>query len=234
MERAELAVVATDWKRLIEEIGIPLDGPLLVVGRGRQVAEAIQMAGARATLTVDPPAVIGEAGIEVTGGTASATGLPDGSVAGVVALAAWPDVRALRSVVDEAVRVTRPGGVVVLGEVDREILTEGPPGTFTASAFYRAHPEAVPGLRRAASLAALALDAVRTGLHDVGTMTADRLLAVFRTREEYVEAVNAGLWRGADRVADEERTATLERIMESLAPPFEDRQPWVFVRGTVA
>lgn len=218
----------------MEEIGIPAVGPLLVVGPTDGVAEALQTAGIPVTMSLQSGGVFGKTNLEPVVGVATNVGLVDDSVAAVVALAAWSRPSQVRAVAEEAVRITRPGGVVVLGDVDAGVLTTGPPRAFPASRFYRAHPAAAAALTaRTAPASSLAIEAVRSRLDDVGAMTADRLIGVFGSASEYLAAIADGLWRGADAIDEATGSATAAAITSTLRYPAEDHQPWRFVRGIV-
>ncbi len=211
-------------------------------------------AGGADTLLVGPHAeILADQLPEPTGGTAlgvatlgvgpvpdgaspTATGFEADSFDAAVLLSAWETPAGIGSVMEEAMRVVRPGGTVWIGDIDAKALTSSMPAARRYGLFYRSEPEAAAGARyrfRAADV--LGVDAVRAGLRDVTETKADLPIAVIESAADGVEAVRSGIWPGTGALDPTALDRLLERTGESLQPPVRFpivlTLPWIIVRG---
>ena len=131
------------------------------------------------------------------------------------------------AVVEEAVRVVRPGGSVWLGEVDARALTLSMPAARRYGLLYREEPEVADRARfRFRSADGLGVEAVRAGLRDVVEMRTELPVAVVDTAAEGVEAVRSGIWPESAMLDATALDQLLARVHASLQPP--TRFPVVF------
>ncbi|MGB5168361.1 MAG: methyltransferase domain-containing protein [Acidimicrobiia bacterium] len=161
------------------------------------------------------------------GAIPTATGFPGGSFDSAVALSAWETPADVFAVVEEAVRVVRPGGSVWLGEVDARALTLSMPAARRYGLLYREEPEVATRSRfRLRAADGLGVEAVRAGLREVVGMRADLPVAVVDSAAEGVEAVRSGIWPESAVLDAAAFDRLLSRVNDSLQPP--TRFPVVF------
>ena len=170
------------------------------------------------------------------GATPTATGFANGTFDAAVALSAWDGPAGVFDVVEEAVRVVRPGGNVWLGEIDAKGLTESMPAARRYGFLYQAEPVVADDARfRFRTADGLGVEAVRAGLKDVVESRADLPVAVIDSAAEGVEAVRSGIWPGTVLLGAVALDRLLERVDASLQPPIEFpvvlTLPWIVVRG---
>lgn len=166
----------------------------------------------------------------------TATGFDGGSFDTAVVLSAWETPAGIVPVLQEAMRVVRPGGTVWLGDIDAKALTGSMPAARRYGLLYRSDAQVADTARfryRAAKV--LGVDAVRAGLRDVTETKADLPVAVIDSAADGVEAVRSGIWPGTDALDSASLDLLLERTDESLRPPtlFPTvlTLPWIIVRG---
>jgi SAM-dependent methyltransferase len=170
------------------------------------------------------------------GATPSATGFDSDLFDAAVVLSAWETPADVGSVVEEAMRVVRPGGTVWLGDIDAKALTASMPAARRYGLFYRSDPDAADAARfRYRTADVLGVDAVRAGLRDVTETKADLPVAVIDSAADGVEAVRSGIWPGTEFLDPISLDGLLERTDESLQPPVRFpivmTLPWIIVRG---
>jgi hypothetical protein len=170
------------------------------------------------------------------GATPSATGFDAGSFDTAVVLSAWETPAGVGIVVEEAMRVVRPGGTVWLGDIDAKALTGSMPAARRYGLFYRSSPSVADGARfRYRAADGLGVDAVRAGLRDVTETKAELPVALIDSAAEGVEAVRAGIWPGTEGLDPAALDRLLERTGASLQPPTRFpivlTLPWIIVRG---
>lgn len=224
------------FREALARLDIPTTGAVLLGGPG--VAGLAQ--GAEVALTDARPdlVVIGGPAPDVLTEEAvpAATGLPDASFDAVLFLAAWRDPAELEAVTREVVRLVRPGGVLGLGDLDADGLTDSTPAAYRAAMLYEAYPEVAAAVReRHSHVALLGIEAVRAGIRPVMSDVVDLPLAVLDTAEDYLAGVRAGMWAGVDLLDEEQLAKLLEEVRVSLRWerfPLVERQPWVLIRGT--
>ena len=161
--------------------------------------------------------------------------LPDDSVDAVVLVDAWRSPSELRSVVAEARRVCKPEGRVSLAALDVERLVHATPSMRPSALFYAVSGPAL-GLERRleSSVAATDLALQRAGFSNVESWPAELPVAAFATQDDYVAAVQAGMWPGVELITGSEWAALEEGIRRALSaqePPYVERQPWLIASG---
>lgn len=170
------------------------------------------------------------------GATPTVTGFPNASFDSVVALSAWETPADVFGVVEEAVRVVRPGGNVWLCEIDSRGLTESMPAARRYGFLYRSEPAIADYARvRFRTADGLGVEAVRAGLAGVVESRADLPVAVVNSAAEGVEAVRSGIWPGTVLLDGVALDRVLAQVAASLEPPVEFpvvlTLPWIIVRG---
>jgi len=226
--------LAEAWRRAVDGLrGGRLDGETVILGPQAELV-ADHLPGPTAG---SAPAVASLGTLPVPeDATATASGLPDGAFDTAIALGAWGSPAEVGAVLAEAVRVTRPGGSVWVGDVDARTLTRAMPATQPYGLLYRSEPSVAADVRhRFRATPGLGVDAVRAGLRSVSTTNADLPAAVADGVAEAVEAVRGGIWPGTE-LLDE---ATLDRLLTHLAAsmrrsvrfPVVLTLPWSLVQG---
>jgi len=151
------------------------------------------------------------------GATPTATGFSVDSFDAAVILSAWETPAGVASVVEEAMRVVRPGGTVWLGDIDAKALTSSMPAARRYGLFYRSDPQVADAARfRYRTADVLGVDAVRAGLRNVTETKSDLPVAVIDSAAAGVEAVRSGIWPGTDVLDPTSLDRLLERTDESL------------------
>lgn len=222
------------WSASFETLDIPTGSRVLLAGPDVE-GLALEIGAPISQASFDL-VMLGSGAPEVPDqATAAATGLGDGVVDVAVMLSAWDGPVQLAVMVREAVRVVRPGGLVILGEPDASAL-DSAPAVFRSALLYQRFPEiAVRQAERTLPGSAIGVEAVRAGLNPV---TLDPLavpIAVLADVDSYVEAVRSGLWPGSDLLDDVALDGLLRELRMSLSEPTRfpvvDYQPWWVARG---
>ncbi len=235
MLRARLAPVS-EWEALLRRLDVPLEGRVLVAGPPAEslaARPAVPVVASTTGLTLFGPPLEGPI---PDGATAEATLLPTGAFDAVLALSAWSRPDRVGAVAGEALRLTRPGGTIVLGDLDAVVLVAGPPAAYRAAVLYARHPDLARRLVAAHEhTVMLGVELLRGGVHPVTVERMDLPMAFLDGPEAYASAVRAGLWPGFVDLSPEERDEVLAALADSLRPPVRfpivDRQPWVIARG---
>lgn len=221
------------WLSTLADLGADAESGAVVVGPfAESVADQLpaptgDTAPTVATLLVTPVP---------DGATPTATGFADGTFGAAVALSAWDGPAGVCDVLEEAVRVVRPGGNVWLGEIDAKGLTESMPAARRYGFLYQAESAVADDARfRFRAADGLGVEAVRAGLRDVVESRADLPVAVIDSAAEGVEAVRSGIWPGTGLLDAVALDRLLERVDASLQPPTVYpvvlTLPWIVVRG---
>lgn len=224
------------WADTLDVLGAGNAESILLVGAGaetlaREIAPPVGDALGWFVVLGDEPVMI------PADARPEATGLASASFDAVVALEAWRAEASLKAVVVEAVRLTKPGGTVWLGQRDFDLLARSEPATYRAALLYRARPDAVAAARSGlGDRAMLGIEAIRAGLRPVESLAADLPTAQYDTEAEYFEAVRSGGWAGIGVLDDAAVDALLGELARFLRPPRRfpvvERQPWSLVRAT--
>jgi hypothetical protein len=140
---------------------------------------------------------------------------------------AWGGVRDVEPAVDEAHRLLRSTGRVVLGDLDvgdlagRRDYPLAMLGAFVPSALETLAVSSVPG-------AILAVEVTRAGFADVRQGLVDEVWGSYDRSEDAVAA--AAVRRFGDDLAA--AVAGASEVVGRRLPPFVDREPWSVVTGT--
>lgn len=163
--------------------------------------------------------------------------LPEGAVDLVVLRRAWRSRTDVAGALAAAVRAVRPGGEVVVADLDVNRLLGGPSPRYPVRLLYLAEPEAAERLTAStASPGVLGSEAGRVGLRDVVTITYDDERGAY----EEVAGLWAGIrqrgWRGAAWVSQERARSLFEGVASAMAGAIPagwavDREPWYAVIG---
>ena len=169
---------------------------------------------------------------QLTGGSARAAGL---LTVGVGVALMLPIDRAS----DTACRATRPGGEVVVADLDVARLLEGSVHRYPIRMMWDAAPELRDRLRSSTpSPGLLGIAVVRAGLRDASSWSADDELGSYDDRASFLRVLERRRWRGDGWVSPDQMSFLLERVAEAsatidLTGPIVDREPWVAVVGKV-
>jgi len=163
--------------------------------------------------------------------------LPDGAVDLVVMRRAWKSPPDVALALAAALRAVRPGGEVVVTDVDVHRLLAGPSPRYPVRLLYMAEPDAAE--RLAATTAPpglLGSEAVRAGLKDVVSITYDEVRGTYEDVGLLWEGIREHGWRGAAWVPQERARSLFEEVATSMAGAVPagwaiDREPWYAVIG---
>lgn len=230
MAHASLALRQA-WEATLADLDLT-EGSVLVCGPlADRIGDAVPIAIADevASLVVlgDGPALADDASVV-------ATGLADGSIGDVLALAAWGDVSRIGAVVSEARRIVRRGGSVWLGRRNIDAMVHSTPATLRSSMLYARHPERVRAMLATESVAPTELALVRGGFAGIESWDQQIPVDAFADAASYRSAVEDGMWLGIDRLSESERSdilAALERDLREAEFPLVEFQPWTLARG---
>ncbi|MCJ7779896.1 MAG: hypothetical protein MUQ27_03650 [Acidimicrobiia bacterium] len=221
------------WISTMNDLGAAGGADTLLIGPLAEVL-ADQLPGPTGG-TAPGVATLG-AGPVPDGATPSTTGFDADSFDAAVVLSAWETPAGVGPVLEEAMRVVRPGGTVWLGDIDAKALTGSMPAARRYGLFYRSSPFVAADARfRYRTADGLGVDAVRAGLRDVTETKAELPAALIDSAAEGVEAVRAGIWPGTEALDPAALDRLLERTGASLQPPTRFpiilTLPWIIVRG---
>lgn len=213
----------TAWTRVAAATGAALRGTTLVRGPGAaQVGEALLRIGATTVIAEDT---------RIDDPTDDP---PDDTVDSVVLLHAWPSPDQVDLAAKTAVGWLRPGGWLVLADLDIERLAGAPPTIYPSATLYRTFPAVQARLRqRCASAIGLVTAAVRAGLDGKASSSVDRPVGVYASRSELRAAIEFGAWRGLEHLSREEYAELLAAVtaVDVAAWPLLDTEPWMIVAG---
>ena len=223
------------WQSMLSGLGVSVDEHVLLGGPGAENL-AIELGAPVNDATGSLVSLGPEAALLAESAVPSATELPADSFDAVVMLSAWETPTEVGPVVREAARLTRPGGAVWVGDLERQALIRATPATYPAGLLYATHPEVgakvVAGAQRSSLLG---IEMVRAGMRSVTSDNVDLPIAVLGDELEYIEAVRAGMWPGVEHLAEADLDDLLTALRVELGPPvrfpFVEYRPWVMVRG---
>lgn len=227
------AALRSAWETTLGELGVDGAGPVLV---GGPLAERIGAAVPFAiTDEVDRLVVLGDGPVLDPGSRVTATGLQPSSMVSVFMLEAWPNPGGIDEVVDEALRIVRPGGTVWLGRIDADALVNSTVSYRLSTLLYRRHAEHLRDLPDQGVVAPTEMALIRGGLRPVKSWHVELPIAAFADADAYLAAVADGMWLGIDLVPPAERErvmADLTTALERTPFPLVEYQPWVLAQGT--
>lgn len=217
---------AEAWAPVLTEVGAPSTGPVVVRGPGAtQVGAAWRLLGYGSDgLTTDETPLPGN------------EPPPNGSAAMAVLLHAWLQPRDVDVVTQRAARSVRPGGLLLLADLDLAGLRSDSARRTPAAAFYQMHPEVADRLaRRSPTRTQLVMAGIRAGLDDKRSADVARPVGVYRDPSERRAAIEFGVWRGLEDL-DADAYARVLDAVDSVDPaewPLVEREPWMVVTGRV-
>lgn len=221
------------WETTLGDLGVDGTGPVLV---GGPLAERIGAAVPWAIVDeVDGLVVLGDGPVLDPGSSVASTGLPSASMESVFMLEAWSGPHGITEVVDEAIRIVRPGGAVWLGRVDVDALVTATVAKRLSALLYRRHAERFRAQLDRGVVAPTEMALIRTGLRPVQSWHVELPLAAFADAGAYVAAVTGGMWFGIDLLAPVERNDVMADLTIELRDssfPLIEYQPWVVAHGT--
>ncbi|NNF69334.1 MAG: hypothetical protein HKN01_06150 [Acidimicrobiia bacterium] len=231
--------VSAEWSRLLASLGVKTDGVTVVAGsHAVRLADSLQASGVHPIAgAADEVVVCAETeGYDLEGAIPSATGLPGDSADLVVLAHAWDGRTTLAPVLEEAMRIARPGAGIVACEFDLGRILRSRPAQYPAVLLYSACPDvAATVAARHVDPGFLEMSVVNAGIRGGQVTRFERTVRVAPV-DEYLADVSVRGWRGADEVdADEadDILGQLGTLAEKLAGDgvFTETEPWVVVRG---
>jgi hypothetical protein len=211
------------WSAVAAATGAAYRGTALVRGPGAtQVGEALLALGASTviaedTLVEDP-----------------AADPPEDTLDTVILLHAWPGPHRVDDAARAATGWLRPGGWLVLADLDMDQLRAAPPNRYPSAALYRMFPETGAKLqRRSATMIGLVTAAIRAGLEGKTSVGVDRPVGVYASPSELRAAIEFGVWRGLEDLAGGDYAAVVDSVEAlNIGPwPIVELEPWVVVAG---
>jgi len=219
------------WRSVLAVLGVSAQGRIVIGGPpAPSIGEALPvgLSGNTSSLvTLGSGPDIGALA------TPAATSLEDASVDVVIMLGAWDTVHELAEVAREARRILRPGGIAWFGRWDLSAVMQSTPTTNRSVLMYRSYPSSVAQAPQNAGMgAALELAMVRARFRSLSTETVDLPTAALASVDDYVDAVENGMWPGIERLTVVERMALTHDLRRSLRGtifPMVEYQPWYLV-----
>lgn len=229
--------IAPEWATTPARFGAEWGGSVIVGGdRASDVAGSYHRAGAPPAIDDRQDLVYLSAGREPLsdGATVTATGLTDNSVALVTLRRSWTDGATLAAATDEAFRILRPGGHVIVSDYKADVLLGQSPHLYPLQLVYRQVPEAAERIRAGQRLIAMPLRVMAARFGNVRTEQVDEVLGRFSSAEAYVAFLGSD---GADRLVGmtrSQRDEALERLADVLPSVMRSaeivhREPWALV-----
>ncbi len=228
---------AEGWATLVPDLGLDWGEATLILGEGAaQLADAYGRAGAAEPgHKTDDFVLLGGAESSHLHPSALDTGMADESVDLAVLRAVVGEQSALSEVLDEVYRILRPGGGVLVTDVNVKAMLDAGFHHYPVRVLYDMFPEVLEAeVRRHLDSAELDIETVRAGFKDVISYDVDEVKALFETPDEFLAYVERGAWRSFDLIDDEEREALLATLRASPllgGDPIMDREAWHVVRG---
>ena len=230
-----------EWATILRALGVLDRGSVLVAGEAAAALGSIVQENGGPPLAYDRPdlALLTAAGPDVPPGfdaaTPAATGLPAASVDSVVLRHAWNGVARLGPAVDEAARILRPGGALLLADLDLPELMSANAARYPSQILYASAPDVRAAVNATLAPFDLSVTAGRAGFDGLRGLEVDETAGTF-DRMGFVDYVRAGGWRGWELLSPEREAAIVERVERALpliAPvgPVVDREPWRYVIG---
>lgn len=232
---AGVATLMPMWSDLIVDLELPPAGEILLAGDG--AADVDLPIGSGKRLTVGDLVLVTRGATLSDWASVTATGLDDDSLDLVMFRDAFGSLNRLAPVLREAYRILKPGGGVMITELDAETLLESQPQKYPQVLLSRMYPHVGEYLlRRHPRPMDIAIGLVKTGFKDGDEYRLDVPLGHFRDYQTYVDSVAVEGWRGMDQITPEQRTALLEQLaelMETVAPAgeFDDLEPITVARA---
>ncbi len=237
MPEISLRSAAADWDAVLDRLGVDWGERAVILGPGADaIAERFLLAGS-------PPLVASGDTVAVLGGeppdddiaraTPRSVPLAAGEADVVLAVHAWDGPPTLSAVVSEARRLVRPGGSVMLAELDVAALEASTARQYPMVALRLVAPDAAAALAASClSRSLLEIELVRAGFAAVGSERVDLTRGGFASRADHAAAVTAGLWRGtATLPADVRERLGAVALALGDGGAVVDCEPWVLVRG---
>ncbi len=219
------------WRSVLMVLGVSAQGRIVIGGPlAPSIGEAVPVGLSGNTSSL---ATLGSGPDVGASATPAATSLEDGSIDVVIMLGAWATVHELAEVAREAGRILRPGGIVWFGRRDLDAVLQSTPATNRSVLMYRSYPSSVTHVAQSAGMGfALELALVRARFRSVSTDSVALPSAALSSIDDYVDAVEKGMWPGVERLTVEDRKALTRDIRQSLRGaifPMVEYQPWYLV-----
>jgi hypothetical protein len=200
------------------------------------LARSLQAAGSPPIgLEADRLAVLGD--IETPDDARSLDDLPTGSADFVVLRRAWESRPGMGQAVRGAFAMLRPGGCVVVAEIDAARLLEGPAVRYPDRVLYDADPGLAGSVRVAAmERTVLAVEMVRAGFRRVAVADVEVERGRHASAADYWQALASSARRPLAALPAEDAERLIEEVagdLARLAPlgPVVDREPWLMATG---
>ncbi len=223
------------WSELILGLDLAPAGEILMAGIGVSEIQLPEGSGQRwtngelvAITRGDPPP---------EAATALGTGLDDGSMDLVILRDAAGSHRRLPKVLHEAHRVLKPGGGLLITELNAEALLESTPQHYLQRLLSQAHPDVGQHLLETHPAALdLAIELVRAGFKDADSYSLDFPLGQFHDAQAHTDFVAVDGWRGLEKLSTDDRDLfllDLPDLVGQVVPgsDFFDLEPVTVARG---
>lgn len=164
--------------------------------------------------------------------------LPAGSTDLVVIRRAWTHPGEVEAALVAAMQAVRPGGEVVVADLDARRLVAGPTQRYPVRLLYSSMPDVAERLMvSTASPGLLGAAAVRVGLREVAGYTYDDELSEHEDAASLWAGIRERGWRGSAWVSQDRSGPLFDQLATALARAIPagsavDREPWYAVIGS--
>ncbi|MDP8958785.1 MAG: class I SAM-dependent methyltransferase [Actinomycetota bacterium] len=232
---------AAGWVGILRDLGLKWGEATLVMGEGAELlAESYQRAGSPPVAHQRPGYLVlarERQGDRLDQVGPLATGLANDSLDLVVMRHAVPKQAMLARALREAYRVLKPGGGVLVSDVDVNAMIDSTTHRYPSRLQYTVVPDVLPlEMARHVASADLSVEVVRASFKDVDAYDVDQEFGEFDDPDAYWEFVRERGWRSFDLMTEaqvEMVLSTLRRLLPRLASTrgLVEREPWHVTRG---